>query len=612
MVSNNIKWYLLFLLLAIVVPINAKKSVTLELEGRSNTIAVGDKFQITVSATSDVEGEPPEKPTFKGAELLYPRVGPIHVQRRTVVNGVASSFNGTLWTYTLKATEKGKFIFGPVSFGGVKSNTLHYTISDTPAPDPYQQYGSAYSGGGGGHDADESQRGPKFIGKGNEKIFLVARVSKTKAYEQEALLYTVTLYTSYSGIRFLGATESPKFDGFTLEEANEQVRSLHTEQYQGKAYSAAVIAKYVIFPQMKGRLKITGNKYTITVESRSNYYDPFFGYMSVGNPVQLSVQPNDLYVDVSPLPTPQPAGFSGGVGQFKLSLSHPSSPLVTNQAASIVYRVTGEGNIKYITLPDLNELYPSELEVYSPTTKDMVAVQGATVKGSISFDYSVMPLESGSLRVPSVKLIYFNPATGKYESSIAQGFTVDVETGKTSSKSQKRDNIKFDDELMSVAQLHPSNVSTFAGSMAYWLIYIGAAGCFAIVLFIYRRRLKLHANVDEFRSRKAGTFAIRRLKKSHAAMLRGKREEFYTELLSALWGFISDRLKIKGSTLNRENVYQRLQEGGVGEKGIEEFIRLIDDCEYAKYAPGEDASAMKENYDRAVQIINMLRKKVTH
>jgi len=39
---------------------------------------------------------------------------------------------------------------------------------------------------------------------------MVASISKTTAYEQEALVYTVKLYSSYAGIRFLGATAAPK------------------------------------------------------------------------------------------------------------------------------------------------------------------------------------------------------------------------------------------------------------------------------------------------------------------------------------------------------------------------------------------------------------------
>lgn len=585
----------------------AAKSVTLTVLTRDGRIGIDEKFKITVSISEGIEGEPPQQPTFKGAKMLYPNpVGPIQVVRSQNINGVRSSFVGTEWTYNLKATAKGKFTFGPITVGGVKSNIVTYTVTDSSS-DPYSSSGGYFNGNM--PDDDKSQKGPKFIGKGSEQLFMVARVSKQKSYEQEALLYTVTLYTTYDGIRFLGATESPKFDGFTLEESNEKIKSWHIENYKGKSYKATVIAKYVIFPQMKGALKITGNKYTITVESRYNYYDPFFGYMSVGNPKQLSVQPNDLTVNVMPLPQPQPAGFSGGVGQFKLSCEPPRNPLLSNQATSVIYKISGQGNIKYVTMPDLNNLYPPQLEIYSPETEVNATVTESTVKGNVTFDYSMMPLETGSFAAPAVKLIYFDPNTGKYEESTVKGFHVEVNAGKKSNKSQKKNKITF------IPQLMKTNVGKtlrdpIVTSLWYYLIYISLIAVLIIFLFAYKRHMQRMADVVALRSRKAGKYATKRLNESFKAMNRNDREVFYDELLSALWGFAEDRLKISGSQLNRDNILQSLLKGGIENNAADAFIKLLDDCEYEKYAPGADLVVMQEYYRRACDMINLLRKRV--
>lgn len=90
---------------------------------------------------------------------------------------------------------------------------------------------------------------------------------------------------------------------------------------------------------MKGKLTIQGNRYTVTAEARQEFWDPFWGPLSYGKPVQLVVTPNNLTVDVRELPKPQPAGFSGGVGQFTIQASMPTQRLATNQAASIVYTI---------------------------------------------------------------------------------------------------------------------------------------------------------------------------------------------------------------------------------------------------------------------------------
>ena len=123
---------------------------------------------------------------------------------------------------------------------------------------------------------------------------------------------------------------------------------------------------------------------------------------------------------------------------------------MSNQAASIVYAVTGTGNLKYVKLPDLNALYPAELEVYSPNPEVNANVGRNNVSGTARFDYSFMPLESGTFTIPEVTLSYFNPQTGRYETSTARGYNVTVGKGKGSEKSQTRGKMSFNPNLLPV------------------------------------------------------------------------------------------------------------------------------------------------------------------
>ena len=94
------------------------------------------------------------------------------------------------------------------------------------------------------------------------------------------------LYTTYGAIKFIGATSAPKFEGFVVEESKDVSTSLNYETYQGKTYATAIIARYIIFPQMAGDLKVIGNKYTVSVDEREYYHDPFWGSMSVAKPLR--------------------------------------------------------------------------------------------------------------------------------------------------------------------------------------------------------------------------------------------------------------------------------------------------------------------------------------
>lgn len=566
-------------------------------------IEVGDVFYIYIEVT-DLRDRPSVPSSVPGAKILY-FDHTAQMSQMTSVNGNVRQSTSDTWTVTLKAQKEGTFSFGPVSVGGVKSNVLRYTIgkqgSSGGGREPSRQQPSAAT------DDDSSK--PKFIGKGDGNLFMRASVSETNVYEQQALVYTVKLYTTYDAIKFIGATAAPKFDGFVVEESKAISNSLSYETYNGKSYATAVIARYIIFPQMTGQLKVVGNTYTVSVDQREYYHDPFWGNMAVSSPLQLNVSPNDLVVNVRPLPAPKPADFSGGVGKFTLSSQLKSKDFKTNQAASIEYIVTGTGNLKYVQLPDLSTLYPAQLEVYTPTTDVKANVGSSNVSGSVSFDFSFMPLEEGTFKIPSIRLVYFNPETGKYETSESKSYDITVGKGKSSGKSQTNSRLRFDPELQDVDASDLSLVHIpYIYKWVYWLWFILPFAMLSISGIVYRNYMKSHADLAAFNSRRANKLAGRRLRKAYANMKKGNVEAFYDELLIALWGYLGDKLKMPTSELMRDNIKAVLDKNGIPEEQTAKLLESLDNCEYVKYSPDSGKASMKKSYDEAIDVINSLER----
>ncbi len=564
-------------------------------------IGVGELFYITYEVSNTEKA--PEKPaSVPGGKVMYfDRTG--QSSSFTSVNGKTTQSYSYTYTLTVRAQDEGTFTFGPVTVDGVKSNTVSYTIGaaqtqNVPGGGQQQQQSDP--------NRHNSEDGPKFIGKGDGNLYLRANVTKTTAYEQEALVYTVKLYTTYDAIKFIGATAAPKFEGFVVEESKDISNQLEYETINGKTYATAIIARYIIFPQMAGDLKVLGNTYTVSVDEREYYHDPFWGSMSVAKPLQLNVTPNDLTIKVKSLPSPVPANFSGGVGKFSITSTLPAQTYLTNQAASVVYTVSGTGNLKYVKLPDLNALYPAQLEVYSPTPDVQATVGKSNVSGTARFDYSFMPLEAGTFRIPDVQLVYFNPETGKYETSTARGYEISVGKGKGSEKSQTRGNMAFNPTLLPVGGGLSITHSPYVKRFGYWLFYLIPVILLLSAVGYYRAYLKANADLLAVRSRKADKMAKKRLRKAGACMKRGETDKFYDEMLSALWGYMGDKLKMPPSELSRQNISEKLQERDIPETVENGFIKLLDECEFAKYAPAATKDNMQPVYDEGVSVINSL------
>lgn len=566
-----------------------------------NSIAVGDIFYLYITVSNI--NEAPARPNVPGAGLNYfDRTS--EQSSFSSVNGVTTQSYTATYTATLRARKEGSYSFGPITVGGVKSNRVQYSIgtASSPAPAPAQ---SSQSSAMGASDDDSK---PKYIGKGDGNLFLRASVSSSSAYEQQAIVYTVKLYTTYDAIKFIGATAAPKFDGFVVEESKDISSSLSVETYQGKTYATAVIARYIIFPQMTGSLKISGNTYTISVDRREYFHDSFWGNMSYSTPLQLNVTPNDLVVNVKSLPSPKPADFSGGVGKFSISSQLRNSEFKTNQAASIVYKVQGTGNVKYVQLPDLSALFPPEIEVYTPKTTQDISVGGSNVSGSVTFDYSFMPLDEGDFRIPDVKLVYFNPETGRYETSVAKGYSIKVGKGSETAASA-RQSLRFDPKLSPVntAKLVKNRVP-LVRTFAYWLWFILPVVFLLAAYITYRRYVSLHSDMVSFNSRRADKIARKRLRKAASALRRNDAESFHDELLAALWGYLGDKLKMPTSELMRDNVRQVMASRNVDESVTDMFINLIDEAEFAKYSSAGSSDNLRKTYDEAVRTINTIEK----
>lgn len=580
----------------------AAASVTLRVSPQrgKNQIDVGDVFYITIEVTN-VDAQP-ARPNIPGAQLAYfDQTGT--TSSFSSVNGRTTQTYSVTYTATARAKTEGNYTFGPITVGGVKSNSVKYNIGKA-MPQQHPQTGSSQQSQQQGN-ADDNK--PKSIGKGDQNLFLRASVSSTSAYEQQALVYTVKLYSTYTAIKFIGATESPKFEGFVIEESKDISDQLSFETYQGKQYATAVIARYIIFPQMTGSLKVTGNRYTISVDRREYYHDPFWGSMSYSTPLQLNVSPNDLVVNVKELPFPKPANFSGAVGHFDLKSKLSTSRFRTNQAASIVYTLTGTGNIKYAQMPDLSALYPPELEIYTPTTRQNVNVASSNVSGNVTFDYSFMPLEEGDFKIPDVKFVYFDPQTGKYETSVAKGYDIHVGRGVAAKDDGQHKRMRFDSALQSVneSQLRRS-YGPWVYTFGYWLWYIIPVMLLCIAIIMVRYYVSTHADLAAFNSRRADKLARRRLRKAAAALKHKDREGFYDELLTALWGYLGDKLKMPTSELLRDNVRQVLARHNIDKEAIDSFISIIDETEFAKYSSAGGANDMNKAYDDAASVINQL------
>lgn len=571
-----------------------------------------EKFQIVYLLDGAQEGGTFNEPSVDGAKFLH-KSSPVKIGESTQVvisNGrqVENSSTKTFkYTVTYRLNKTGNLHVGPasVTVGGRKITAPGFSVNVSKQEPQRPSPSRTLPGLGGAVDMNDpfTQTADKPISSND--LYVRIEMSKPQVYEQEAVVCTIKLYTKFPIRPGIIPLEQPSFDGFLIEELN-QPGQVNVERVNGQNYYTAVLKKCILYPQKSGKLTIKSGVFDITPVQRDIYVG-INSAIAVPHDTKLTIKSNSATVNILPLPEPRPAGFTGAVGEFKVSTSINPHELKTYSPATYNYVVQGKGNIKYVKAPDVQ--FPQEFDTYDPQSHINTTSDGTDVTGNVTFAYTVIPQYVGNFELPSSKFVYFNPSTAKYETIDIPAMPLHVAKGQgqPSSHYKKRQQAMTDVHALKHGDLNLEKTHTYlVDNMGYWLAYLLPLLALVGVIIYNRKRLKEMADVKRMRTKRAGKVAQKRLKRAKAFASAGKRNEFYGEVLTAMWGYMSDKLGIPVSDLSKDNIATELERYGVDESLRSETLDLLEQCEFAQYAPELAGDDMMPLYDKAAQVMEKL------
>lgn len=560
------------------------------------TVVEGNKFTITFRL-SNANASAPKAPQLDNCKFLY---GPSTstMSSTQIINGQMSSSTSIDYTFTYLAEKAGDVVIPAVSVyaSGKELSSRQHTLKVLP-PDQ----SSGQSQGGASRPAATVRDGDFSA----DDMFVRISLNKSSVYEQEPVVVDVKVYTRYE-ISSFQISSQPTFEGFLSEELDVP-GGMQMEHYNGKNYYTAFLKRCILYPQKAGKLTITSGKYDVTIvdyELVSN------GFFQTRRPVEKRVvtQSNNASVSVVALPEPQPESFSGAVGNFTAEAEMKPLELRTNEAASYNLTIQGTGNIKYLKTPAL--LLPNGIDQFTPKTDIAASFTGNNMRGSFKVNYTLVPQDPGSFEIPSHLFTYFNPADKQYHTIDLPAFEIKVAQGAAVSTATEQKTIAKG--VADILHIKPAegtlqHTRHYAfRSASYWLLYAIAALALVAVAIVYRRRLKLNADVKGRKLAKANKQASKRLKAARAAMAAGEPDRFYAALNKAMWGYLSDKLGIPASQLLRDNISAQLASYGLGQEGIDQTIDILDQCEMARFTPQHSADEMSSLLDNAASAIKTI------
>jgi hypothetical protein len=575
-------------------------------------VTVGEQFYLTYSVNANASAF--KAPSFKDFYVIQ---GPSQSSSTSMqwVNGQMSQSVALTYTYVLQATKEGTFTIPPatVTIDGKshQSNSLTITVGKaTPGQQSQQQ----------SQNRNQPGQSSKTSTVSGDDIFIRTIISKTSAYKGEPILVIQKIYTRVN-IAGFEDVKMPSYKGFWSEEIKMPGQiSLRRENYNGSIYNVAELKKTIIIPQQSGKLQIDAAEITciaqVPSKNQSNNIWNFFG-PSYQN-VKYRVVSKSVSVDVKNLPTQnQPADFNGAVGNFSLKSDIDKTSVKTNDAVNLQFTISGSGNLKLID--KVNVDFPTDFETYDPKITSNINTSESGVSGSKKFEYLIIPRNPGKFKIKPVTLTYFDISSKTYKTLTTPEYTINVEKGtgeaaNVTYRSANQEDVKFIGSDIRFIKNQPFILtkigSFFFNSTLFYILLLLPFILFIIFLIIYRRTLKQRSNIAAMRNRKATKVARKRLKVAektlHATSLPNYKETFYIEISKALWGYTSDKFTIPIAELSMDTVNIFLSQKGVSEEIIQKIVDTLNNCEYARFAPGDSTSAMNNIYSEAIATIELI------
>jgi len=557
--------------------------VNFEATVSKSKLALNERLRIDFVMNQNGDNFSP--PEFENFQIIG---GPNQSIKTSYVNG-ERKFSKT-YSYFLKPLKKGKLKINQASIeidGEIyKSLQIEVLITDSvkqPSDSVTQYYN-------------------------DDDIELRALISKGSPYLNEPITVVYKLYYKAPiNISDARETETPKFKDFWSQIIKIPQLNVKREIYKGQNYNVVEWRKVVLYPQKVGELEISPLSLNLVLDVPTDKRD-FFGNVIYDQTSQM-ISTGMRRIIVKDLPQlGKPDSFSGAVGNFEFDVILNKNSLRATESFQAELKVKGKGNLKLFDLPDI--LVPNSMELFEPEREELISTNLSGMSGSVSKFFTIIPRFQGNFPIEEVEFSYFDPNTEKYKVVKSPRLTIDVYDGPVIGNTITNNNsniitsndsfrfIKLKGNLREV-----NNDVFFQSQFFYAIVTTPFILLLSFLLFTTYKRNKKESSSELIRieERKINKM-IDSAKKSI-----GDKILFYDKIEKAIIKSLMVKFSIRMDSLNKEKIQQIGHEKGLSKDDVLLIIKLIENCEKARYSRSSD-SIMNKDLEIAKKVISSILK----
>jgi len=552
----------------------------LSVSADKNPAIVGE--QILIQYSIDTQGINFKSPNFNGLRVLS-GPNPSTQSSYSFVNGKSQSSTKTTYSYYLKATKEGTFNISPatIKVDGKTIKSKSYQLKIVKGSEKNKAQQKALS----------------------DNLFIKVDVSKRNIVLGEQIIVTYKLFTRLE-LNNTELSELPDLNGFWTKDLETSSR-FKRDVIDGIPYNVATVKKSVLTAQKSGKLIIDPMELKCSIRVKNNKRNRGF----FGNNYQIQeeyISSKAITITVTELPSPPP-NFHGAVGKFIIKSEVDNTTANANDAITYKLTITGTGNIELIE--PLAIQFPEDFEVYDPKISDRI-FEGGRKRSIKTFEYLLIPRYEGEYTIPSSSLVYYNNKTKKYVTKKTLQHNLIINANNNSEdenstinqqkiKTEKKDiHYIFTTTKLKEIRDNILNINLF--------IIIFFLPIFLIILLWIHNTIvgKTDTNSSDWKNKKANKIALKRLKYAQNCINNNDFDSFFEEIEKSIWVYFADKFKVSIADLSKETVSTHFYSNTIDINTEKEFIALLDECEFARYAPASNKNAqMGDILNKAKHII---------
>jgi len=389
----------------------------------SSETVLGEPVQLQIRVTGARGADAPDEIVADGLEIH--RTG-------TSQHFEMNNFNVTssvVYDYTVMPLKAGTFTIPPqrIRVGGNALSTPKLTLNVSDSP--------------GRSSASRPSQGTQPANAG-KFVFAELIVPKKTAFVGEVVPVQIRL--GFDPRAYPKLTDGPEItgQGFTaqkLQQSGENEETVDGRVYHVVTFKTAIAAaragKFEIGPvKAKAQVMVARSRRSPRARSPFDLFntddpfsDPFFAnpFSQFGERREVEIKSDPVALEVKPLPTGAPPGFSGAIGNFTMTTDAKPKSVQVGDPITVTSTISGRGNFDRVGAPVIED--ERGWHKYPPSSK-FAKDDEVGISGTKTFETVLSPNEKKQ-SLPVMEFAYFDPVKEQYATLRNDPIAINVEGG---------------------------------------------------------------------------------------------------------------------------------------------------------------------------------------